>query len=102
MQCYRFTNLLSASSGILCPWIGEILSRKDVDTMEAWAIVFYTGACLSFVGGAAFLLFGSADIQEWDKCPDDLPVPSVVTELEMNDSRAQADNAQNGLDVIYL
>lgn len=69
----------------MVPWLlGNILSMSAISVLDRWAIVFYSGAAMTVISGATLILFGSAELQEWDKCPDDM---KTLVEQEKSHAR---------------
>lgn len=64
-----------AVSGAIEPTIVGFLLRGRSADMESWKIVWLGAACISFLGGVVFLLFGDASIQPFNS-------------IEMEDSKS--------------
>lgn len=64
---FGFTNTFACFNGFLSPiMVGFILNNVD-DKFFAWNIVFYILIATCLVGGTIFLIFASAETQEWTK-----------------------------------
>ncbi|XP_014257225.1 putative inorganic phosphate cotransporter isoform X2 [Cimex lectularius] len=63
------TNGISNISAILGPlFVGYVVT--DVTNADLWRIVFYVSAGVFFVGNLVFIIFGSGEIQDFNKVSD--------------------------------
>uniref|UniRef100_A0A1B6M806 Putative inorganic phosphate cotransporter n=1 Tax=Graphocephala atropunctata TaxID=36148 RepID=A0A1B6M806_9HEMI len=64
------TNGFANITSILAPTVtGLIVS--DETSREQWLVAFYISAGAFFVGNTVFILFGSTDVQTWNKASND-------------------------------
>lgn len=65
---FAIVNMLNTSAGFIVPYlIGVILeSRKGMDPIQTWSIVFYLASGIAICGAVIYLLFGSGDRQKFD------------------------------------
>lgn len=63
---FGIANMVTMSSGFLSPYIvGTILDSDHSNPASQWAIIFYLTSGLNAIGGLMFMLFASAERQEW-------------------------------------
>ncbi|XP_064087532.1 putative inorganic phosphate cotransporter isoform X2 [Macrobrachium nipponense] len=60
------TNAVSAIAGIITPLFIGVLTT-DNQTLSAWRIVFGIAAVAYFIGGSAYLIFGTNKVQPWNE-----------------------------------
>lgn len=85
-------NVFVTSSGIVCPYIvGLIISDENYDVLDRWAIVFYISGSSCILAGMIFIVFGSAEFQDWDECPDDFR--PILSDTEQRDASVKAKEA---------
>ncbi|XP_077519408.1 putative inorganic phosphate cotransporter [Amblyomma americanum] len=70
---YGITNCIGNTTGIIAPQVVGFLTEAH-NNVENWKTVFYITAAIYSVGGLLFLLFGSAEPQEWAM---DVPTTSL-------------------------
>lgn len=68
--------------------------------MDQWALAFYLAAGLTYPGGAFFLVFGSAEIQDWDKYPED--TKSLIIDSNANDADIKYPVVVKKIDIIFM
>lgn len=65
---FGISNMISTSFGFIAPtFVGLILqSGLSDNVITLWIYIFWSGAFVSILGGANFMIFGDATIQPWD------------------------------------
>lgn len=79
---YSMMNMVAMSSGFITPSVvGFILESSD-DILSMWRCVFWMASGISVTACTVFLIFGSADIQDFDRIADDRKHLTSSTELD--------------------
>lgn len=74
-------NTVSASAGILAPWLVGLILKNVADIQVAWNLVFYLTAAICVFCGLIFVVFGTSERQEWDYVDEDED-EKMVREME--------------------
>ncbi|CAG2102003.1 unnamed protein product [Medioppia subpectinata] len=65
---FAITNTVAYICGFITPMIIAWVVEADThNPRHQWGYVFYMSAAINAFGGVVFVIFGSADRQEWDK-----------------------------------
>jgi hypothetical protein len=68
--------------GFLTPLVIGVIIESSDQIRRQWGYVFYLSAAINIFGSIVFLIFGSAEQQEWDKNQErlssSLPVVSKI------------------------
>ncbi|KAL3200681.1 hypothetical protein MRX96_012960 [Rhipicephalus microplus] len=75
---FGITNCIGNTTGIIAPQVVGYLTETH-NNVDNWKTVFYITAAVYAIGGLLFLLFGSAEPQEWAM---DVPTTSLETYRE--------------------
>ena len=68
---FSVANTVAFSCGIITPLVAGLIVERDSDNpRKMWSYVFYLSAGLNVFGGIFYLIFGSAEQQNWDKDDD--------------------------------
>ncbi|XP_066155290.1 sialin-like [Euwallacea fornicatus] len=73
---YGIVNCLGSTTGFLSPMLVGYLTA-DHNGMEEWHTIFYIGAIVYVFCGLFFAIFGSGEIQHWNRCEGDEDCPDV-------------------------
>ncbi|XP_072143716.1 putative inorganic phosphate cotransporter [Dermacentor andersoni] len=85
---FGITNCIGNTTGIIAPQVVGFLTETH-NNVDSWKTVFYITAAVYTVGGLLFLLFGSAEPQEWAM---DVPTTSVDLYREQQNRSLQCCN----------
>jgi len=64
---FAISNTVAMTCGFLTPLIIGIIVEANDQTRRQWGYVFYLSAAINVFGAIVFLIFGSAEQQDWDK-----------------------------------
>lgn len=71
------TNTVGNLPGFLMPYVAGVLTSEE-NSIRTWSYFYYIAAAVGIVCAAAFLFFGTAELQPWGKSPganDELDQP---------------------------
>uniref|UniRef100_A0A061QHU6 Sialin n=1 Tax=Cupiennius salei TaxID=6928 RepID=A0A061QHU6_CUPSA len=75
------TNAFATLAGILAPLaVGSL--TKDNPSLAQWRIVFGIAACVYFLTGSLFIVFGSAKLQKWGISKEESPKEATHEEKD--------------------
>ncbi len=63
-------NSIATIAGITGPLVVGLIIKDDDQSRVLWSYVFYLSAILNFVALSIFLIWGSAEVQDWDYVED--------------------------------
>ncbi|XP_072380338.1 sialin-like [Diabrotica undecimpunctata] len=76
-------NTFATLPGIISPILTGYLVT-DETSIEQWRIIFYIAGGIYLIGGLFYCIFGSGDLQPWDKIPGDLKETAKETYVNPN------------------
>jgi len=84
-------NMVGNVPGFMSPLIaGALLDQYGRSSKLAWAITFGIGGVLVIIGGAWFLIWGSASIQEWDSSTKENEEKLNLNTKKRNNNRTES------------
>jgi MFS family permease len=78
--CYSVVNTVGILGGFLAPWLSGIILDTFADKWLAWCFIYRYSGIQSFVVTLIFLLFASADRQDFDLTSEELEIRRQISE----------------------
>ncbi|CAG2161783.1 unnamed protein product [Oppiella nova] len=77
---FGITNTVAFTAGFITPMVIGLIVQASDEVRRQWGYVFWMSAAINAFGGLVFIVFGSAQQQEWDKHTTQ-PEPGVVSNM---------------------